>query len=90
MKEQYYIDDYKIDLFFPDYNIAIECDENNHTDRDPLYEKQRQEEIITKTGCVFVRFNPDEKKFNIFKVIGEIHRIIIDKITHTKKLQKLS
>ena len=26
--------------------------------------------------CKFIRINPDEQKFNIFKVINEIHRQI--------------
>ena len=30
--------------------------------------------IEKELGCVFIRINPDEEKFNIFKVINEIHR----------------
>ena len=34
-------------------------------------------------GCVFIRINPDEKNFNIFKEINKIHR-------HIKKSTKKS
>ena len=39
---QYYDLGYKIDLYFPDYKIAIEDDEFNHIDRDPEYEAKRR------------------------------------------------
>ena len=34
-------------------------------------------------NCVFIRINPDEKNFNIFREINKIHR-------HIKKLTKKS
>ena len=71
-KFQYYIDGYKIDLYFPDYNLAIEVDEFNHKDRDKLYENKREEYIKEKLGCKFIRFNPDEKNFNIGNIISNI------------------
>jgi len=71
-KFQYYIDGYKIDLYFPDYNLAIEVDEFNHKDRDKLYENKREEYIKEKLGCKFIRFDPDEKNFNIGNIISNI------------------
>ncbi|MFM7977762.1 MAG: hypothetical protein ACKPKO_00460, partial [Candidatus Fonsibacter sp.] len=32
------VNNFRIDLYLPDQKIAIEIDENNHADRDPLYE----------------------------------------------------
>ena len=36
MKEQYTVDGYKIDLYFPIHKLAIECDEFGHKDKSIL------------------------------------------------------
>ena len=74
---QYYIfknkkEYYSIDLYIEKYKLAIECDENNHKDRNPLKEKERTEFIMNKLGCKFIRFNPDDENFDIANVINEI------------------
>ena len=76
MKEEYKIGKYRIDLYFPNEKIAVECDEYNHVDRDPKYEKKRERYIVRKLGCIFVRFNPDADEFNIGNVIRKINEII--------------
>jgi len=78
-KSQFPVGSYYIDLYIKDYNLAIECDEFNHRDRDPLYEEERQRYIEDKLGCHFIRFNPDEYDFSIFRVIGDIHRYMLTK-----------
>lgn len=70
--EQHHIKHYRVDLLFTKYKLIIECDEFNHDDRDPLYEYKRQK-YLEKKGYTFVRFNPDDKNFSIYKVLGEIH-----------------
>jgi very-short-patch-repair endonuclease len=79
MKIQHSVLDYRIDLYFPDYNLAIECDENNHSDRDPAEERRRQQRITKKINCQWLRYNPDDKDFNIFQVINQIFTIIKSK-----------
>lgn len=64
---QYSINNYRIDLYFIDYKLAIECDEHNHVDRNKEYEKIREE-----LNCTFIKFNPHEKCFNIGNVISKI------------------
>ena len=80
-KSQFSVGSYYIDLYIKDYNLAIECDEFDHRDRDPLYEEERQRYIENKLGCHFIRFNPDEYDFSIFRVIGDIHQYMLKK-TH--------
>ena len=46
-------------------------------------EIERQKTLEKELNCVFIRINPDEKDFNIFKEINKIHR-------HTKKSTKKS
>lgn len=76
MNRQYSIGKYRIDLYFPDYKIAIECDEFGHKDRNKIYEHNRQKYIEDKLGCTFIRYNPDEDDFSIFKVINTIFKNI--------------
>jgi len=76
MKTQYSVSNYRIDLFFPKYRIAVECDEHGHRDRDPYEEQKREEHIKSKLSCVFLRFNPDIPNFSIFKVINDLIRLM--------------
>jgi very-short-patch-repair endonuclease len=76
MKEQYAVLDYRLDLYFPTYNLAIECDEFNHKNRCPIKEKDRYDKITKKLNCKWLRFDPDDKDFSIFDVINRIFLII--------------
>lgn len=69
---------YSVDLYFLDYNLVIECDEFNHSNRNQQYEKTRQKYIETKMNCTFIRYNPDDPDFNIFKVISDIYYHIVN------------
>ena len=69
---QHNVDGYRIDLYFPDYNLAIEVDEFNHIDRNKVDDMIREKHITQKLGCKFIRFNPDEKNFNIGDIISNI------------------
>ena len=40
------------------------------------YEIQKQKALERELNCVFIRINPDEKDFSIFKEINKIHRHI--------------
>ena len=70
MQTQYSVLNYRIDLYFHDYNLAIKVDEFGHKDRDIGYEIQKQKEIGKELGCEFIRINADEKYFNIHKAIN--------------------
>jgi len=69
---QFPIGKYKIDLYFPDVNIAIECDEFGHRGYDKQLEEKRENFIKQKLGCKIIRYNPDKKDFNVGDVINEI------------------
>ena len=83
METQYSVLSYKVDLYFHDYNLAIEIDEKEHNHRNQDYEKQREELIKKELNCVFIRINPDEENFKISKVNNRISR-------HIKRLTKES
>lgn len=80
-KREYYIkidDDinYRVDLYFFKYNLVIECDEFNHINKDIIKEKLREERIINKLNCKFIRYNPNDISFNIYNVINDIFNFI--------------
>ncbi len=75
MKRQYMIGKYKIDLYFIDYKLAIECDEFNHKDRDISKELIR-EEYIKSQGSKIIRYNPNEKDFDLSNILKEINKIL--------------
>ena len=77
-KRQHFIGKYKVDLYFIDNKLVIECDENNHTDRDAIQEKIREEYIIS-LGNKIIRFNPNTHSFDLSNVLREINAILFSK-----------
>jgi very-short-patch-repair endonuclease len=73
---QYPAGNYRIDLYLPDYCIAVECDEKGHQCYNHEEDICRQQYLEEALHCVFVRYNPDAKDFNIGNVINQIMRII--------------
>ena len=76
MQTQYTVIGQKIDLYFHKYKLVIEVDELRHVDRSLNNEIERQKASERELNCVFIRINPDEKAFNIFKEINKIYRHI--------------
>ena len=76
MQTQYSVLRYRIDLYFHKYKLAVEVDKLGHTDRNVNNEIERQRALERERNCVFIRINPDEPDFNIFREINKIHRHI--------------
>jgi very-short-patch-repair endonuclease len=75
-EDQFKVGRYYLDLYFPDYKIVVECDENGHADRKPYKERERMDFVNEKLGLTddnWVRFNPDAKDFDISKLSGQIY-----------------
>jgi hypothetical protein len=70
----------RIDLYFPEHNIALECDENDHKDRDPVDEENRKLLIDAIIEPRWVRYNPNPDAFDIVKVLGEIYTLVRGRI----------
>ena len=77
MIDQYRVEKYFIDLLFPVHNLGIGIDENGHTDRSRIKEKER-EEIIKNAGITLIRINPDKEGCNIDDEIREIQDFIYE------------
>jgi len=70
MIKQFRINKYYIDLYFEDYRLAIECDEKHDN---IIYDSKRENEIIDELSCVFIRYKPYDKDFDIFKILNKIY-----------------
>jgi very-short-patch-repair endonuclease len=74
---QYAVETYRVDLYLEKINIVVECDEEDHKGRCPVYEKAREEIVLDVLDCSMVRFNPDHPEFSVFSVIKVIHRLVV-------------
>ena len=63
---------YRIDLYFHGYKLAIEIDENGHSDRNINQETKRQKAIEWELFCKFIWIDPGKEDFDIFRAINEI------------------
>ena len=59
MQTQYNILVYRIGQYFHDYKLAIEIDENGHSDRNIYYEIKGQKAIEQELSSRFIRTDPD-------------------------------
>ena len=64
MQTQCNVLSYRIDLYFHDYNLAIETDENRHSDRNIDYEIKSQKAIEQELDCKFIWIDPDKEDSN--------------------------
>ena len=55
---------FRIDFYFTEYCLAVEIDEKDHTDRDPIFEQKRQKVLGKIINCTFIRFNTSKENFN--------------------------
>jgi very-short-patch-repair endonuclease len=78
IKRQFIIGKYRTDLYFIDYKLVVECDENNHIDRDNIQEKLREEYLLS-LGNKIIRYNPNQKDFDLSNILKEINKILFEK-----------
>ena len=70
MQTQYDVLSYRIGLYFYDYKLTVDIDENRQSDRTIDYEIKRQKAIEQELCCKFIRIG----KWNMIKTINEIFR----------------
>ena len=61
-------------MYFPEYKLAIEIDENGHSNRNIENEIKRQKAIEQELDCKFTKIDSDKEDFDIFKTINEVFR----------------
>ena len=53
---------FTIDVCFNKFLLGVEIDEKGPTDRDLIFEENRQEPLDKKLGCKFIRINTSNAK----------------------------
>lgn len=76
VRTEYPVGPYKIDIYIPELELAIECDERNHSGYCPFEEEGREDYIKGKLGGTFYRHNPDDPKTNVGMIINHIFKLI--------------
>lgn len=75
---------YKADLYFPEYNLIVECDENSHNFKtNKLNDIERQTFIESNFGCTFIRYRPHNDKNALAIAVNEIFRHILNHVNTT-------
>ena len=87
MKLQHSILNYYIDLYFPEYRLAVEIDEKGHLDRNEEKEQERENKIKEALKCEFIMINPEKEKIDVFVEIGKMYDII-DRIKKKKNMNQ--
>ena len=80
---------YRVNLYFHDYKLTIEIDENRHRDTNINYEFKSQKAIEQEIGCIFIRIDPDKEDFDIFRATIEIFRNI-EQLSKKALINKIS
>lgn len=69
---QHYVSGYRIDFFIPEYNLAIEYDEDHHKSR-TREDRIRERKIKKEIGCKFIRCSHKDSNIkNLMKILKEI------------------
>ena len=82
---------FRIDIYSSEYFLAVEIDEKRHTDRDIIFEKNRQEALEKKLDCKFIRINKSNAKngYDLDYEVGNVQAFIDEfKNKKIKKLEK--
>lgn len=74
LKTQYPVDSYRIDFYFPEYNLAVEYDESHHKSHNKR-DKARQSEIEVKLNCTFLRIEEGHE----IKGLGQLASLLFSK-----------
>ena len=74
---QFNLGEYRIDLYIPELNVCVECDEDNHVSYDPVNEMKRYNFIRKHLGCEVVRFDPYATNFSVCDVIRTLIEMIL-------------
>lgn len=74
---QYPVDNYRIDLYIPKYNLAIEIDEEEHKYKKD-YDLKRQSYIENQIHCKFIRVNEGESCGSVIARIVKESKMFTD------------
>ncbi len=83
-KKNYYIQGFEIDLWFPDYKLAVEVDGYTHLSEEQQQRDYHKEQVLLDRGILLIRFNNQQIRENLSQCIQEIESVIA-RINSVKK-----
>ena len=70
---QLQVERYRVDIYFPKFNIVVEFDENGHVNYDEDNERKREKVIKKELNCAIVRIDDrDDDLFNIGCILKKL------------------
>ena len=69
---QFRVGKYRIDLYFPDIHLAVECCENRHATYDLHEDLERKQFIRDQLHCRIIEYDPYAFQFSVFDVVRSI------------------
>ena len=78
---QYRVGKYRIDMYFVEHKVAVECDEHAHASYNQDKEAMRTTFITDALQCKWIRYNPYDRDFCIFRLISDIRRLTMRPVT---------
>lgn len=83
-ERQFYCKPYRIDLYFPDHRVAVECDEKcGHGECRVSDDHERQAKLESQLSCQFVRFRPQQPEFSLAALIHQVLCALQASCNHT-------
>ena len=73
---QYTVDNYRIDIYLPEYNLGIECDGKVHKNPHKKYQDQRRQKFLHKNGHRIIRFSGSQINRNLGSVVRRVNNEI--------------
>ena len=75
----------RIDIYFSECFLAEQIHEKGHTDRNIIFEEKRQEALVKKLSCKFIRINTSNAKncYELDYEVGNV-RAFIDEFKNKK------
>ena len=84
--QQYQYENYKIDLYLPEFKIAIEYDEEDHKYYTYKQQEYREQYLKQHLGCKFIRLSDNNSNgMNIAIIIKELFSQTEDEIKNFKR-----
>lgn len=83
-KENHYIEGYEIDIWFPDYLLAVEVDGYYHLSETQRKLDRQKDQFLMEKGVLIIRFNNQQIRDNIGQCVQEIQQLMA-KVSALKK-----
>ena len=80
---------FRIDVYFTEYFLTVEIDEQNHEGRELIFEEKRKKALEKKLSCKFIRINTSNAKKG-YDTDYEVSKIqaFISKFKEKKKMKE--